>query len=456
MRAIVPVKEMKAPHPYPFLRMLIVALVCGAAMLCARAHPVRPLAQDFVIIGTSPDPKKIPLHNPSIVALPSGRLVAAYSQSNKHDRTQPSGTHVLTSDDGGISWQARAELKRLGQARLILAGNSVYLVGSGLGMYISRSQDQGQTWSEPAFIAKGPWHQSATNFIYANGNIYLAIEKRIGKEINAWYVGELSPILMRAKATDDLTRPEAWSFSEALAFKDIIKGYRENALDIDYFGVPFFKSNFPERTLLTPPNMRPARNDSPPGWLEANVAQITDPTHLWYDASGHTFHILLRAHTGGTGYAALVKVIETPDGRMRTVLEKAPSGKQMLFLPMAVGHLRFHLLYDEKTRLFWLLGSQSTDSMTRPETLGRDRFGAPNNERNRLVLYFSKNLVDWSFAGVVAIGATDKDARHYAAMSIDGDDLVILSRSADARARSAHDGNLITFHRVKNFRELVY
>ena len=24
------------------------------------------------------------------------------------------------------------------------------------------------------------------------------------------------------------------------------------------------------------------------------------------------------------------------------------------------------------------------------------------------------------------------------------------------RAKSAHDGNLITFHRVKNFRELVY
>ena len=41
-------------------------------------------------------------------------------------------------------------------------------------------------------------------------------------------------------------------------------------------------------------------------------------------------------------------------------------------------------------------------------------------------------------------------------MDIDGDDLVILSRSGDARAKSAHDGNLITFHRVRNFRELVY
>ena len=41
-------------------------------------------------------------------------------------------------------------------------------------------------------------------------------------------------------------------------------------------------------------------------------------------------------------------------------------------------------------------------------------------------------------------------------MDIDGDDLVILSRSGDARAKSAHDGNLITFHRVENFRDLIY
>lgn len=49
-----------------------------------------------------------------------------------------------------------------------------------------------------------------------------------------------------------------------------------------------------------------------------------------------------------------------------------------------------------------------------------------------------------------------REARHYVSVDIDGDDLVILSRSADERAKSAHDGNLITFHRVKAFRDLVY
>jgi len=31
-----------------------------------------------------------------------------------------------------------------------------------------------------------------------------------------------------------------------------------------------------------------------------------------------------------------------------------------------------------------------------------------------------------------------------------------VSRSGDENARTAHDGNIVTFHRVRNFRSLVY
>ena len=94
--------------------------------------------------------------------------------------------------------------------------------------------------------------------------------------------------------------------------------------------------------------------------------------------------------------------------------------------------------------------------MTRSELLPDDRYNLPNNERRRLTLHFSRNLVDWCFAGLVAVGEMEKASRHYASMAIDGEDLLVLSRSGDWRARSAHDGNLITLHRVKNFRTLVY
>ena len=118
--------------------------------------------------------------------------------------------------------------------------------------------------------------------------------------------------------------------------------------------------------------------------------------------------------------------------------------------------MKFFVIYDEVTKLYWMVGTQGTDSMTRIDLLPKDRYNLPNNERRRLVLHFSKNMIDWCFAGLVAVGEIEKASRHYASMVIDGDDLHILSRSGDERSKNPHNGNLITFHTVKNFRELVY
>ena len=94
--------------------------------------------------------------------------------------------------------------------------------------------------------------------------------------------------------------------------------------------------------------------------------------------------------------------------------------------------------------------------MTRPERLPPNRYSLPNNERHRLVLHFSRNCVDWCFAARVADTCEYGQGRHYASMVIDGHDLHVLSRSGDHRAKSAHDGNLITFHTIPGFRRLVY
>jgi hypothetical protein len=118
--------------------------------------------------------------------------------------------------------------------------------------------------------------------------------------------------------------------------------------------------------------------------------------------------------------------------------------------------MKFHILYDDETSLFWLLSTQATDSMTRAECLPPDRYNLPNNERRRLTLHFSKNCIDWCFAGLVAVGPCEKCSRHYASMVFDKDDIVVLSRSGDECASNPHDGNLITLHRVPDFRALVY
>ncbi len=439
---------MAMTQPLNLMRAVSVCLLLGIS--CVGATPIRPLAQDHVTVYESPDPTTIPLYNPSIISLDSGRLVATFLISGRRNPNISSYTQIVTSDDGGLTWQKRAESKT-GQSRLFQVGQDIYLIGTSMGLRIQRSSDEGLTWSEPSVIAKGKWHQSASNYWLANGNIYLALEKRVDHDIESWPVGELSPILLRADVTDDLTKAESWSFSPDLTLKDVIPGYTENTPELDFVGIPFFSQAYPGSNEIAP-----RRGMSPLGWLETNVVQITNPDHYWYDPEGKTFHLLMRAHTGGTGYAALAKVVENDDGTMTTSLETVPSGKRILYLPMPGGQMRFHILYDEETELYWLLSSQATDSMTRAEELPGERYNLPNNERHRMVLHFSKNLVDWCFAGVVAIGDSPKESRHYASMAIDGDDLVILSRSGDDRARSAHDGNLITFHRVENFRDLVY
>ena len=442
---------MKTPSglALPFVPLVALLATC---VMTARAEPIRPLAQEHVVLGESPSPADTPLYSPTILRLDSGRLVAAYTQAGKGG-AHPSVERFFTSDDGGRTWTKRGESAAL-QGRLFAAGRSVYYLATGAGLPIQRSDDDGITWSAPVRLTDRDkvWQQTPANVWYANGCVYAAFERR-NREISAWGPSEKALVLLRARTDADLTQAAAWTFSSELVFADVVPGVRTNEVNLPFLGIPFFRQDYPNRA---PVSSHPRRTMPPIGWVEPAVVQIMDPDHAWFDPFGHTFHVVARAHTGGTGFACLTKVAEKPDGTMTMSLETAPSGRTMLYVPFPGGQLRFHLLYDAKTKLYWLLSSQATDSMRRPDRLPADRYDLPYNERHRLVLHYSRNLVDWCFAGLVAKTDSPKEARHYASMAIDGDDLVILSRSGDARAKSAHEGNLITFHRVKNFRELVY
>jgi hypothetical protein len=436
------------------------SLMCAGSLPAASGAggPIRPMASE-TILAESPNPRDVSLYTPSIIRLDSGRLVASYTETNR--KLKKGRTIILTSDDKGATWRRRAE-SPTNQGRLFAAGGKTYYIATmfyispginqnGAPLCIQCSTDNGGTWSAPSALDDRTWHQSAANVWHANGCVYMVWERLTIDNIKSWYVGALAPVLMRARETDDLTRAGAWTHASELTFQDLIPGYKENKLETDYFGIPFYPQSFPKATPLH------GRVNFPPvGWLETNVVQITDPNHYWHDPKGRTFHLFARAHTGLTNYGALARVVENSDGSMTTGLQTVPSGKKMLFVRLPGGHMRFHIEYDARTKLYWLLGTQSTDSMTRIEKMSGGRISRPDNERNRMVLHFSKNMIDWCFAGVVAIGPEDKAARHYACMAIDGDDLVIVSRSGDSRAQNAHNGNLVTFHRVENFRELVY
>lgn len=416
------------------------------------------LANEFIKVYESPRPESIFTYTPGICVLPGGRLLTTMdlggpgvSEMKEAFRLE-NGVFlgkVFVSDDAGASWQWKCDFP-FQHARPFLAGNRIYILGQAGDLYIICSDDRGETWSEPSRLTWGmTWHQSACAVWYREERVYLVMEKTIvsaGEKAFGWPVCRLAPILMRARVHSDLLCPESWTFASELRFCDAVP---ED--ELNYHGIPFYKTLFHEEEQREDETLA-----QPVGWLETNVVQILDPDHYWYDESGRTFHLFMRAHTAGSGYCAVAKVTEREDGAMETSLMEAPSGRKWVFLPMPGGQMRFHLLYDDVTRLYWLLSTQATDSMTRIDRLSSERYNIPCDERQRLQLSFSKNCVDWCFAGIVAAGASEKQSRHYASMAIDGEDLVLVSRSGDKKAASAHNGNFISFHRIPNFRSLVY
>ncbi len=435
----------------------------GGEKQIMEASPVRELAPDYVVVGRSPNPKKIPTFSPSIIRGFGKRLIAAYEYGKLGNNKN---AHILTSDDGGKTWTERANEKMV-HGRLFKSGKSVYYIGNFGDLRIMRSDDNGSTWSQAAILkgsgGKELYWNDKSNVWKDKGNIYLAIMHRTENRLMpmTWTPCELAPVVMRAKEDSDLTKAENWTFSNEICFADLLPGFRENQFPWEYFGIPFYEQKYPGRNLVSVKRdksgkMIDYKEFSPIGTLEPNIVRISDPDHYWFDPEKKTLHILARCNSGTVNYANLFKVSENGDGTITVGLESVPSGKKCLFLPVPGGQMYFHILYDKETKLFWMLGSQATYSMTRPDRLKPRVNGLPCEQRQRMVLHFSKNLVDWCFAGLVTKSDKPYESRHYASFDIDGDDLIILSRSGDEDAANAHDGNIITFHRVKNFRDLVY
>ena len=366
---------------------------------------MKPLAQNHIEIARSENPKEDFLYTPSILSLKNGRILASYDISCKRGL-------IKASDDNGKTWQLKAE-RDFYHARLFVDGNRVYILGHMKDLVVYYSDDNGDTWSEGSYLTSGEhWHQSACSVCYKNGYVYLVMEIAYVKPDEEpwgpyWAPNIYGITVMRGKLGSDLTKRENWLFSERVRFRDIVHSEEE----LEYFGVPFLRNCWkPENRIGTTTNVTEYQekydfekdeegiglSTNPIGWLETNVVEITDPEHFWYDKTGKTLHLFSRANTTGSGYCCMMKAVERIENGKEIIsveCEKTPSGKKIVFLPMPGGQMKFFVKYDEETKLYWLLSTQATDTMRKPQYLPKNRFDIPNNERDRLALHFSKNMV---------------------------------------------------------------
>ncbi len=407
-------------------KKLLYSVICAGLLLSACSTPYncgRLLAGEKVIT-TSPNPDSIYLYTPAIAEGFGGRFVVAVDyggpgtyyldgpKSDFGDYKAGNQIRVLLSDDKGRTWRETPARIPMMHEILFKAGGSLYMIGHSGRLLITRSDDNGETWSEPAVLCPEPrWHQSCTAVDVYDGKVTLVYEKWVAEKHKWPGVG---PVLMQAREDADLTDPSNWKFSELYNPDEDMEAARPSGIPVNAPGAP--------------------------GMLETNVIRVHNPANPFYDATGKSVALLARASTGFPDIGVMLKGYEREDGSLAIGRFRKNEG-EVYFVHIPGGDLKFHILYDPESRLYWLLHSQIDGRM---------------NYRRRLALSYSPDLLRWTFAGLVAVGPTDHSARHYATMIQDGDDLFIVSRSGDERARTAHDGNIVTFHRIKDFRKLIY
>ena len=377
---------------------------------------VRPqlLAQNYVVVGESPDLQNVFLGSPALARHPSQRLIATYEYFTQNElrKVHPDNCFIMTSDDDGATWAHRANLT-IKWPTPFAAGDTLYLVGVDhvtFHMVISRSDDAGVSWSEPKYLFAGRYHTAPTPLIFRDNKVYKAWEwskgpmngRRIDSQVA---VGDLSR---------DLTDPAAWCLSNRVPYPGDVS-----------------MMNF---ALYNPASDPPWPHAT--GWLEGNMVPVRGK-----------LRVILRVWPHGpTNLAAVCTLTEAGDD-LRLDFD--------WFTSFPGGVTKFYILYDEQSDLFWMTANHPTDHLQDFSALRDQGFvGVPANERRILNLYYSLDSLNWFQAGTVAMSSSKLESFSYPSMLIDDDDLLVLSRTS-VGGKNQHDANLVTLHRVSGFRSLA-
>lgn len=422
--------------------------------------PLAPAADVF----TSPDPEGVLLGHPSIVALPGGRILVSVDLSGPgvahlhglkgRDPRTGHWLHgkVLVSADKGKTWVAKADVP-FHHAQLFRIGGAVYLLGLAGDFRIMRSLDGGDTWSKPSAFAldEGEYALTPGAVLCTKDRVFIPAMKRVVAKDRDKSPASWVPVILRARQGAELANKKSWSCSEPGA------PFHEFAPPecLHYFGV----SDTPAPPPAAPaggkgPKPAPRRSGPRVDWDAPHLVEIRDPGHAWYDSTGRTLHLLATAKIRRGNLAALARVVEDDTGRTVLTSETTLDGTRTALIPLPGGHWKFDILHDETQGLYWLACNPATDSMA---VSGRAAGSAPaRDDRQQLHLYFSRNLVDWSFAGCVDAGTAPTEGRHTCGMAIAGSDLLIVCCAGLAKPGSRGYTDRITFHLIPAFRELVY
>lgn len=385
-----------------------------SAALWLSAKPA-PLAQDYTVAYRNPDPEYyvagIGMERLADASYLAVMPVVPRSQWNARRPTR-SQIVFARSGDAGRTWQEISRLPYysavpwLHRGKLYVFANRGGTEFRGDDLLILSSGDGGRTWSKPTRLLEGHFWNCHTNMVVQDDRLY-------------WAIDDFSPAPVPGirVVVGDLTRdpmsPGSWRFSDTLRFP----------------GLPAALAN-PE--------------------LPAGKSNLTEANVIAHHGK---IRVLATTQANGLSTAGLIAVLNVAD-----------DGKQVgltfnQYYPAPGGQHKRGIVWDAKSRLFWATGNLPVDSQDSfpwwAEGRAAERFmGGGGNERRFLMLFYSADGLNWFQAGCIAQAAGISQSFMYARPMVDGDDLVVLSRSS-INAPNQHDADCATFHRVRNFRDLA-
>ncbi|MFW6457015.1 MAG: hypothetical protein ACOC0A_01860 [Planctomycetota bacterium] len=313
--------------------------------------------------------------------------------------------HIVRSIDGGASWNKVSELPYY-SAVPFLHNGAVYLFANKGGtefrnddLLLLRSDDDGATWSEPVTLFEGHFWNCHTGMTVKDNNIYWAVDDlSFGMQFRG-------PRVVVGDLGLDIMSPEAWRLSNP----------------VPYFGLP---------DVIKDPEARGVHGRC----LEPNVIDVYG-----------RLRVLSRVWSNG-----LCAVYDISDDGRKVELDFVQ------YHPMKGAGLKFCVVWDEVSGLFWATTNPSVNSQELVDWSGIrvENKGYKGGDRRFLMLYYSLDGLNWVQAGCVAQAPKLWQSFGYPTLTIDGNDLGIIARS-NINGPNPHDADCATFHRVKNFRDLT-
>ncbi|MCU0914536.1 MAG: exo-alpha-sialidase [Planctomycetes bacterium] len=358
-----------------------------------------------VVISYIPSQTKTYVGSPGIAVLPSGHYLA------KHDEFGPGSTEntiavspVFRSVDRGLSWQRVATVRGMYWASIFVHNGAAYLMGTSKQhgfVVISRSRDEGATWTEPKdkssglLIDDGKYHCAPVPVVMHNGRIWRAMEDAMGP--GGWG-SHFRAFMMSAPVDSDLLKAESWVSSNHV-------GRDPQWLEGQFRG-----------------------------WLEGNA--VVTPQGRVVD---------------------MLRVDYRPAGEKAALIEISDDGKVARFDPangfvdFPGGAKKFTIRFDPVTKRYWTLSNPVLPKHQDPD---------PGRVRNAVALMRSADLREWEIRSIVLYHPDiSKHGFQYLDWLVEGDDIIVAARTAWGEGALAaprqHDANYLTFHRIRDFRNMT-